>query len=698
MPCCSHCLSQIAALLDDYPNYSELRDDLERLQSNYDLLVNCYKSGVMDPQRNSILDTLHLQLVRLFSNLSLMASIEENSFLGVARKRAAQLDLLQVGERLPQKQGDLEWYNMVFSAILVSWQWDDHTQQYFTELLSRPDIDSVFALLMVSAISLSCYLEFDNHQFNCLVDIYQGAQDEVLKQRALVGFAFCYSRSGAFDLKDTNKTLGRLLENPDFCQTWQDLQKQVIICMDAEKDSTAVDREILSSIAKSKMPRFMKDDMFEETPVDEILNPEEEEEVTEKLEKTVRNMISIQKAGGDIYYSGFSKMKSFAFFHRLSNWFLPFFANNPSLSSFVSVMDGDDSILKAMEKSYTFCESDKYSFVFAMEQTFKNSTFASLKPYLKDTLFLTGEQSMDLEVDMGMFDRRRYLQDLIRFFNVSPFKAAFCNPFNEIVEDKPSFKGYFVSISQVFFQEKVEPMCRNICRFLVKRRDYRRLLYFIVNRNFLMEDEDIWYEVLYEVHSLQSYESALSNFSKFSEAFRQTPQCLRLKAKCEMLLGQYDDAEKDYQSLQSLKPSASNQLKIAYCQLEQDKVEEAMAILFELDYKYPNNIDIMRSLAWGQLHRHNVDAAFALYQKLQTMAEPDSDNYDVEDIYNIGICHWAKHEVKEAFHCMEEYLKNDSSATLSDLKSKLIDDMDLLAIYGIDDWDISLMVDNINAE
>lgn len=691
--CFSHFFKVAHSFLNKYPAYPELRDEVERLGSNYDLLFNCYKSGVVDPKRNEILHGLIDSVLRLYHNLRLVETIETYSFLQVAKKRAAQVDLLQVAEMFPGKKGDLEWYNAVFSAILISWQWDEKKADYFCNLLTDAETDPVFVRLMISAIMLSGNCEFDAAKTKCLVNVCISAQNALVRQYAEVALVFSAASCEKTDsLIYVYQAIKPLVMVPELCVELQELQKQIIICMDAEKDSVQVDKELISSLPVSRMPKFMKNDELEDTPIDEILHPEDEEDASEKLEASVRKMLAMQQAGSDIYYNGFSKMKNFPFFRRLSNWFLPFYAENPSLAPLVNALDGDTRMLKSLAASYTFCQSDKYSFAFAVETSLKHE-LAKLKSFIKEGMMFGGEADV-MDVNQAMFVRRMYLQDLFRFFNVSPFKEAFCNPFDK----KQQTGGLFLKSWSIPYGDELKPALVNVCRFLYKRKNLKVLALFsaVVGIEKEEDNELLWYFIQALVHTEQ-YDKALGLIPFLSEKYQQTVQCVRLKAKCELLTEEFDKALQDYSKVQELKPSLSNQIKIAYCNLMQGEVEDAMSLLFELDYKHPNHPDIMRSLAWGHLQRQNVDAAIALYQKLQQMYKMDSSEFDPEDIYNEGLCNWFQKDVKKASVAFHEYMEI-AGINMDDFEEKLDDDEELLDKYDIGHWDISLMMDSIQVE
>jgi hypothetical protein len=104
----------------------------------------------------------------------------------------------------------------------------------------------------------------------------------------------------------------------------------------------------------------------EEDALDEILHPEADDERMERMEASISKMMNMQKEGSDIYFSGFSQMKRFPFFQQLSNWFLPYTSHHPLvLETMKSVKS---KFLEKFVDTGVFCNSDKYSLVFAYQQ------------------------------------------------------------------------------------------------------------------------------------------------------------------------------------------------------------------------------------------------------------------------------------------------------------------------------------------
>ena len=93
-------------------------------------------------------------------------------------------------------------------------------------------------------------------------------------------------------------------------------------------------------------------------------------------------MVNMQKQGADVFFDGFSQMKSFDFFNTASNWFVPYYEANPALYPLLEILEGDDTFLRTLKLSHSFCDGDKYSFSFCMAASLKG-TLSALLPIVK---------------------------------------------------------------------------------------------------------------------------------------------------------------------------------------------------------------------------------------------------------------------------------------------------------------------------
>ena len=121
-----------------------------------------------------------------------------------------------------------------------------------------------------------------------------------------------------------------------------ELQMQVYLCMNAENDHAEIQRDIMPNIinhSNLKITRFGIEEK-DDDPLEDILHPDAADHAMEAVEQSFQKMLDMQKAGADIYFGGFSQMKRFPFFYRISNWFEPFCVNHPELQSSVAKLKG----------------------------------------------------------------------------------------------------------------------------------------------------------------------------------------------------------------------------------------------------------------------------------------------------------------------------------------------------------------------
>ena len=216
---------------------------------------------------------------------------------------------------------------------------------------------------------------------------------------------------------------------------------QYIYCLNEEKDSRTIQQEIMPDLLKNSS-KMMSQEMgySEEDRLEEVLHPELSEERMEHLESSMRRMMDMQKEGVDVFFHGFSQIKRYPFFYDISNWLVPFYKHHPDIQQFISQQDN----VKFLDKVFatnSFCNSDKYSFVIAVQEV-----MGRLPQQVRDML-QRGEYSaeeLQQHVDRSAaYERRLYLMDINRFFRLFPHRAELFNPF-DTTHDEMGGCGFFM--------------------------------------------------------------------------------------------------------------------------------------------------------------------------------------------------------------------------------------------------------------
>lgn len=683
--------SMLREYITKHPMYPELSDEIEMTSSNYRMMLRCFESSAEDSYRKSVFLDVQRFMKRCYLNVQLNGLILNSPVLMAARKRAEKLNFTDIQDKLRGVESDCDLFNTVFSSVLVSWIWTDKTLDIFLDIFNDSSIDIKVKQLILSAATLSCLICFDYNKFRFLCRIYSTSTEVCLKERALVGWVLTSTYACTASEDRIWRVVYDLLQDEGTRNELVALQKQIIYCMDAEKEGKIVDKDIVTNLKLSGFKNALDDDLGDSS-LAEIIHPEVEEEKAEKLEQSVLKMAKMEKAGSDVYFHGFSHMKNFAFFHSLYNWFMPYYANNPFLDRVAKALDGDETFLKSLDSS-PFCESDKYSFAFGIELTLGASS--DFKSLIKENVLFAGRPLVNEGVDDATLVRRMYLQDLYRFFRVSSFRTSFFNPFG--VDFEGDARCFFLNhwgYSHVDGCDRniITEMQLRICRFLVKRKDYKRLDFFASIQEVENCFEMAYYKALSLIYGSKNYTEAAIVVTMMATMRPKDEKILKLTAKCYAELGIYGKAVNLYEKLLEQKPSDGIRLKLAACYLKCNEDEKAMEILHELYFRFPEQQDVLRLLAWGYAMRKEYDKAIDTYLKLRDLTTQSNQKQNVEDIYNIGICYWLKRNVEKARECFVKYarLKTDDDKELSD---RFDEDEEFLQQRGVEKMDSYLMQD-----
>ena len=108
--------------------------------------------------------------------------------------------------------------------------------------------------------------------------------------------------------------------------------------------------------------------------------------------------------------------------------------------------------------------------------------------------------------------------------------------------------------------------------------------------------------------------------------------------------------------------------------------ENALKLLYQLNYEQPENAPINRALAWALLSNRQAEQAERIYQKLIA-----AEQVDLEDYLNYGYCCWMLGRIDEAVHYLKQYI-----ASLEHSSSFSFDN-NLLTAYNVGQTQVKLM-------
>ena len=640
-------------------------------------------------------DAVRTVLEAYVQDMAMMAFEPENT-------RKAKMEKLTADHHAYMKQ--------LFNALLVAPMWNDRRAADFADLLLSPTIDRDDALLLVSAVMLATMNVNDPYKWDMLAEVYVRATDKVLKMRALVGWVLSlpYDPRGPRLFPFVQERIKAMLADKTTLKQMLDMQMQMLFCCNADADNEEIQRNIMPTLIKNTNLQMTRLGIVEkeDDPMKDIMDPNTAERDMEEMERKYRKMMDMQKQGSDIYFGGFSKMKTFPFFYDLCNWFAPFNAAHPALGAVRERLAGSTFLNNLMENG-PFCDSDKYSFALAIAQIMDRMP-DNIKEMLNSDATFGPTVSKDDQEDPA-YICRSYLQSLYRFFRLYRSKRDFLNPF--ILDELEDNDGNALFMSyKLLACPEMEENAVALCGFLLKRKMMREIMSMAICYKSSQNPRLVRFLALVPMTD-GKWQEAYDLFASVPED-QHTEESLRGMAHCCMSLKRFGEAVAIYRRLLAMHPdSFSYQLNLAVCLMSSDAfsscgdascdasscdasscdasscdasscgasscdasscdasscdaasslggkvearpnkvVEEGTKLLYKLDYEHPNNANVRRVLAWCMMLQGNFDKAIDIYTRL--LSQPDAVS---ADRLNAAYAHWLSRDVARAVALLREY-------------------------------------------
>ena len=680
--------------------------EFEAIKTDYQLMVDFMGRGFSDSHRESLYSSLLQRLYRITADLEISwrcrnVSAYVNSFRVIDHLNTSHdfirtvleafvsdiaMLSLQPEETREQKTAELyerhhSFMNRLFNSLWTSCQWTDDDCTFYTELLLSPTVVSTDQQVIVSAISLGAMNQFDINKLKTLVNVYQKATNEHVRQRALVGWVLSVFE-GMDIFPEQDAIVRKLCENPAITKELLTLQIQFFYSKDAEKDNDKIQRDIMPDIMRNSNLTIGRLGIMEkeEDTIESILHQDADEKRMEQLEEKVRKMMDMQKQGSDIYFGGFSQMKRFPFFSDMVNWFTPFYLNHPALRSVINKL-GDTKFLNTLMERSNFCESDRYSFAFALEQVISQLPSDIKEVMGSDVALGPLAESDDREDAISI--RRTYLQDLYRFFRLYPTAKDFINPFEDNGKSDFVADTFFFTYKS-FMGTGLDDVKLRLALHLYKHKQMMELAELLTT----FQSDDPRYAILmgYTNIDMGKVEFAYQFFDYALKAEPDNQWALKGKARAALDNEDYITAEEVYSKLLKLKPNHKTYtMNRCVALLKLGRTSEVREELFRLDYQYPDDMNVKRILAWAMLSDNSLDKASQLYDTLLT------SNPAHEDYLNAGYCQWAMGNIQKAVALFREWLAK-SGKSAEQLLNEFRSDEETLSMYNISETDCFLML------
>jgi tetratricopeptide (TPR) repeat protein len=567
-----------------------------------------------------------------------------------------------------------DWFDYLWLSPL----WSAEQTEDMERLLLAPTIDSRDQQLLISGMTLSVVNHFDVSKLKVLINVYKQTGDEGVRQRALVGWVLALGGKILPVLyPEVLSEIEAMLEDEAVCQELVELQQQIYLCQNAEKDHQTIQEEIMPELLNNSHFRVTRNGIeeMEEDSMEDILHPGAEEQRMEKLEENYRRMIDMQKQGSDIYFGGFSQMKRFPFFRDAINWFVPFYMEHPGIAE-VTDKFASNRFLKVMMNAGPFCNSDKYSFLLAFSQVVERMPKDVLKMFENGEAVM--EDAMGKDTQTPAYIRRSYLQDLYRFYRLFNYRSQFCNPF------MMQYSLFFNNV--IFSHTRLAPYFGEVVSSLMKLKRIDEAKAVLNNTDESQRDLKFYLITGYIAQNYRGLFDSVKASVFFQKALALDPKNERALygiAKQHFMENDYQTALDYYEQLLALQPDKrSYLLNHAVCLTKLLRYQDALKELYQLNYENPDDRKVNKVLAWTLTCDGKYEQAIKIYQQLL------DDPMQTEDLLNYGYCLWFSGNMSDAADCFNRYLKETGEQ-----KNHIIEtERDLIEEKGITEAEQQMML------
>ncbi len=672
-------------------------DRLFAIKSDYQLMADYWRRGFKDPQMTGLYDNLLRRMYVLYATIAGSYDIKHSPFLEslYARVHTTPRDwspqvirenleafVSEVALSGLENRPTSELYARhhkemieLFDYILTSGIWSDGFAAAMEDIVLSPTVDTIDQQLILSSVMLATMNMFDMAKFRIMAHVYQKAVDEQVRQRAFIGWALSMDSAIGLSLyHEEVELVQKMVEDEACCRELVELQKQLVFCIDAERDHQKIQSEIMPDLLSQQGFRLNRNGVIEEMENDtlnDILHPDAEEEKLERLEQSFQKMMDMQKQGSDIYFGGFSQMKRFPFFGELMNWFVPFYKDHPDISEAIGQY-GSYRFLNTLFSSGPFCNSDKYSFLLAFDQVIRRLP-NNIREMMEQGDMPISEVAQE-ELEQSAYIRRIFLMDIYRFFRLFSSRNAFRNIFD--VEAGT----YIILGSPIFSSTHIEVYFNEVTAFLIKRKHIEEARDMLANYG--ENRQDFQYYLMSAI--VGSHNVARENYAKAVELQPDNERALAGYARVLFNDGDYLEALDIYDKLLTLKSEKKTyMLNRAVCLTNLQRFEEAEKVLFRLNYESPDDTNVNRVLAWTLTNDGKYEQAEKLYNQLLSDGKSSTN-----DLLNYGFCLWFAGHIDEAADCFHRYLKESGESKESIIKNEL----ELIRAKGITEPEIQMML------
>lgn len=671
-------LTQLESLLWQCADW-KLRTHLEQLQTSYNYMLDYMRQGADDPERPEVYRKLLKEAWEIADRARLFTLDGVSSkYYHIVRHTAQTTDSgtnnptqtthilegfnddlaisgLQSDEKIDEALKRHE--NALKTLFLNTWTnsgWSDDEEKNAQAMLTSELSGANDLCLFASAVTLSLMECFDLSKAMWLLDAYTHPNVSV-SQRAVVGLLIVLHiyRNRIYLYPELIQRIVLMGDTGSFKEDVARIYRQLLLAQETEKIDKKMREEIIPEMMKSVSSiRDMRFGLEESDDESDDKNPDwmdafEQSGLGDKL----REMSELQMEGADVYMSTFAALKNFPFFREIHNWFYPFSKQQPDVYRILKDAKEKKGTLDFILETGFFSNSDKYSFLFIIQQLPK-----AQKEMLLSQLSSQQEQISEMAEqsnaeNIKQFNERpgtisnQYLQDLYRFFKLSTRRQEFRDFFKEKLD-----LHHIPALSNMLSQKEV---LFPIADFYLKKERWEEATEAYKEMEaagLFAEDAAECYQKLgYARQKQKKYAEAIEAYLKADTLKPDNVWNNRHLAVCYRLNRDYRKALTYYKKTEEVSPEDTKIVfHIGSCLAELGQTEEALNYFFKLDFIQNNSIKAWRGIGWCSFIGHKHEQAMKYYEKIIDR-KPLAIDY-----MNAGHVAWAMGNIRKAADLYKE--------------------------------------------
>lgn len=687
----------IQALIAGTREYT-FQDRLNELQDTYKYMLRYRIEGAKDPMQEQIYQNLQISTYNLADQIKHKSLAIESPLSYYSRRRSLQVQPSVSYENLHRQllhhyesgnKKEFEAFQiLLFNKIWVSNPLTADETKELKSILENRNLPFITGSQIVSALLLGLEAAFDIEKLDLLFDAAALTEEEI-KVRALIGILltlYIYRKRTDIYPQISNR-LAAMAEIPGFTKAIRTITLRFILARETEKITRKLQDEIIPEMMKLSPKINKKINMKDFTPeqLGDEMNPEWENILADSsLGKKMEEFSELQQEGADVMHSTFIHLKSFPFFHEMSNWLLPFTSEHTFLGDQFNRNNGEKQMLDSMTLAAFMCNSDKYSLYFSMMQLPEEARKVMMNQFDSQATELIQQNKEELVNKRGKLEiiTSQYIQDLYRFHKLYPGHLDFLDIFTLPLD------FHNLPILQPYISD--EESLTVIAEYYLRKNYFEDALITFNRLAQLNQSSEILFQKIGYCKQMNGdLEGALAAYLHADLLNSESKWVIRRIAGCYRSLKQPAEALKYYRRYELLNPdNLSVQISIGHCLLELKQYDEALKCFYKVDYLDNQSQKAWRPIAWCSFLTGKYDQARNYYKKIL------SNHPNMQDLLNAGHTEWALQNIKGALSYYIQAVDLEGG-NLQKFLEQFNQDIPDLLIAGIEESEVALMLDQL---